>query len=75
MVNASPELSSHFQSISPREALILKTLINHPWLIDEHSEAIASIDFVSPALSALATRFWPFTLAKILLTQQLYAPN
>jgi len=53
MVNASPELSSHFQSISPREALILKTLVNHPWLIDDHSEAIASIDFVSTALSAL----------------------
>ena len=50
---ASPELVSHFQSISPREALILKTLINHPWLIDEHSEAVAAIEFASPALSAL----------------------
>ncbi len=50
---ASPELVSHFQSISPREALILKTLINHSWLIDEHSEAVAAIEFASPALSAL----------------------
>jgi DNA primase len=52
-LSASPELVSHFQSISPREALILKTLINHPWLIDEHSEAVAAIEFASPALSAL----------------------
>lgn len=50
---ASPELASHFQSISPREALIMKTLLNHPWLIDEHSEAIAAIEFAAPALSVL----------------------
>jgi DNA primase len=33
--------------------LILKTLINHPWLIDEHCEAIAAIQFSSDALTAL----------------------
>jgi DNA primase len=53
MVNASQELASHFQSVPPREALILKTLVNHPWLIDGHSETIASISFLSTALSAL----------------------
>lgn len=52
-VNASPELVGHCQSIPPREALILKTLMNHPWLIDLHAEAIASIEFASSALSAL----------------------
>jgi DNA primase len=52
-LTASPELVSHFQSVPPREALILKTLINHPWLIDEHSEAVAAIEFGPPALSAL----------------------
>ncbi|MFA5958277.1 DNA primase [Hyphomicrobium sp.] len=50
---ASPELVGHFQSISPREALIIKTLLNHPWLIDEYSEAIAAIEFAAPALSVL----------------------
>ncbi len=49
----SHELASHFQSISPREALIMKTLINHPWLIDDHSEAIADIAFAAPSLSVL----------------------
>jgi DNA primase len=32
---------------------MLKTLINHPWLIDDHAETVAAIDFGSPALSAL----------------------
>jgi DNA primase len=50
---ASAELVTHVSSISFREALILKTLINHPWLIDEHCEAIAAIQFSSDALMAL----------------------
>jgi DNA primase len=53
LVNASPELAGHYQSIPPREALIMKTLLNHPWLIEEHSEAIAAIEFASQPLSAL----------------------
>jgi len=53
LVNASPELAGHLQSIPPREALMLKTLMNHPWLIDEHSEAIAALEFGSQPLSAL----------------------
>jgi DNA primase len=52
-LGASAELVSHFQSISPREALIVKTLINHPWLIDEHSEEIADIKFAATSLSTL----------------------
>ena len=53
LVNASVELVEHNLSISPREALIVKTLINHPWLIDEHSEMVAGIEFASTALSSL----------------------
>ena len=36
-----------------REALLLRTILNHPWLIDEQAEAIAGIDFTSAALSRL----------------------
>ena len=50
---ASVELASRFQNISQREALITKTLLNHPWLIDEYSEAIAAIEFTTPSLSVL----------------------
>lgn len=49
----SPELSSLSQPVPPREALILKTILNHPHLIDEDCEALAELVFTSQALSAL----------------------
>ncbi len=36
-----------------REALLLRTLMNHPWLVEEHAENIAAIEFSLPALSKL----------------------
>ena len=36
-----------------REALLLKGIINHPWLIDEHAELIASLTLTSKPLSEL----------------------
>src|SRR5690606_7652079 len=33
--------------IPPREALLLLTLINHPWLLGEHAEELAELDFQS----------------------------
>jgi DNA primase len=36
-----------------REALLMRTLLNHPWLVDEHAEEIAGLVFSSPALSRL----------------------
>jgi DNA primase catalytic core len=36
-----------------REALLVRTLVNHPWLLDDHSEAAAQIDFSSKPLSRL----------------------
>ena len=42
------------QSRTPqREALILRTLLNHPWLIDNEAEDIAALRFSSPALGRL----------------------
>ncbi len=40
-------------SMPSREALIIRTLINHPWLIDEHAEAIAALSFTSEAAKTL----------------------
>jgi DNA primase len=37
----------------PREALLIKTLLNHPWLIDEHAEEIAGLGFASLPLGRL----------------------
>ena len=50
---ASAELSALSQTIRPREALILKALLNHPFLIDDHAEDLAKVEFASPALSSL----------------------
>ncbi|MDQ8700293.1 DNA primase [Hyphomicrobium sp. LHD-15] len=36
-----------------REALLIKVILNHPWLIDEQAEAIAELPFTSGALSRL----------------------
>jgi len=51
--NASPELAAHTQLAPPREALLMKTLLNHTWLIDEHAEEIAAISFSAPVLARL----------------------
>ena len=47
------ELSAHTQALQPREAVILRTLLSHPWLIEEHAEDIAALPFASGALTSL----------------------
>jgi DNA primase len=39
--------------VPTREALILRAAVNHPWLIEDYWEALASLDFVSPAAKRL----------------------
>lgn len=40
-------------SLPPREALILRTLLNHPWLIDVYAEDISAIGLTAAPLQAL----------------------
>src|SRR5262249_33638959 len=52
-VVASPQLAASpllrgRAAIPRREALILQAAINHPWLLDEHLEALANIEFRHP---------------------------
>jgi DNA primase len=35
-------------ALPAREALILLALVNHPWLLDTHSEEIAELEFLNP---------------------------
>ena len=49
----SNELSSRTSAAPAREALILLTLLNHPWLIAEEAEQIAGMSFSSPGLDQL----------------------
>jgi DNA primase len=51
---ASPQLATSSimrgqrSAISRREALILQTLINHPWLLHDHLEEIAALELAHP---------------------------
>ncbi len=41
------------QSIPDREALLIRTLLNHPWLLDEFAEDIADLEFTSQTAKKL----------------------
>jgi DNA primase len=42
---ASPVHRGHRAAIPRREALILQAVINHPWLLHEHLEGLAGVEF------------------------------
>jgi DNA primase len=44
----SPIMRGQRSAISRREALILQSLINHPWLLHEHLEEVAALEFAHP---------------------------
>ena len=50
---ASAELTGIMNALPAREALILKAVLNHPWLIDQYSEALGELSFTARALAAL----------------------
>ena len=50
---ASPIMRGQRSAISRREALILQILINHPWLLHEHLEEAAALEFVHPDVHKL----------------------
>lgn len=52
-VAASPELAQRAELAPPREALLIKTILNHPWLIEEHAEEIAAMTLVSAPTARL----------------------
>src|SRR5215470_7835793 len=45
---ASPIHRGHRAAIPRREALILQTTINHPWLLHDHLENLAGVEFRHP---------------------------
>jgi DNA primase len=44
----SPIMRGQRSAISRREALILKSLINHPWLLHDHLEEVAALELAHP---------------------------
>ena len=47
-LSASSIVRGHFSAVPAREALLLVTVINHPWLLAGHAEELADLDFISP---------------------------
>ena len=41
-------------ALSRREALILQTLVNHPWLLHEHLEEVAALELAHPEATSCA---------------------
>jgi DNA primase len=50
---ASPVHRGHRSAIPRREALILQAVLNHPWLLHDHLEDLAAIDFRHPQTAQL----------------------
>jgi DNA primase len=44
----SPIMRGQRTALSRREALILQSLINHPWLLDDHLEEVAALELAHP---------------------------
>ena len=53
-----------------REALLIRTLLNHPWLILEYAEDVASVSFVSPVAQRLKSQIESLVLSDNSLDNQ-----
>jgi DNA primase len=49
----SPIMRGQRSALSRREALILLTLINHPWLLHDHLEEVAALEMAHPEANKL----------------------
>jgi DNA primase len=47
-LSGSPIVRGSRSALQPREALMLLTVVNHPWLLEQHSEEFADLEFLSP---------------------------
>jgi DNA primase len=52
-VVASNELTQRSRPVSAREAVILLSILNHPWLAADEAEMIAELKFTTPGLQLL----------------------
>jgi DNA primase len=50
---ASPIMRGQRSALSRREALILKCLVNHPWLLHDHLEEVAALEMSNPEANKL----------------------
>jgi DNA primase len=72
---ASQELAGRAEPVSQREALIVRTLINHPWLIADEAEAIADLTFSEPGLGRLRDSLLSAVMDENLLDRETLASH
>src|SRR6266480_2754840 len=53
---SSPIMRGQRSALSRREALILQSLINHPWLLHDHLEEVAALELAHPEANQLRAR-------------------
>jgi DNA primase len=46
-LSSSPIVRGHRSAVPAREALLLITVVNHPWLLENHAEEFADLEFLS----------------------------
>ena len=63
----SPLIRGQRSALSRREALILKTLLNHPWLLHEHLEEVAALELAHPEAHRCAPASSPPGLPTIII--------
>jgi DNA primase len=51
--SVSNGLAIRSDPVPQREALLMRTLLNHPWLLEEHAEDIAALTLTAPGLIRL----------------------
>ena len=49
----SNELAGRALPLPAREALLIRTLLNHPWLLEAHCENVAELALSAPPLARL----------------------
>ena len=52
-LSGSPIVRGFRSALPPREALILVAAVNHPWLLEDHTEEFAALDFLNPEADQL----------------------
>ena len=72
---ASNELASRTDMMPQREALIVRTLLNHPWLIEQEAEAIAGLSFGDAAVARVRDALLSAVVEENLLDRQSLASH
>jgi DNA primase len=72
---ATNELVARSAPVSQREMLLIRTLLNHPWLILDEAETIADLTFEEPGLAKVRDRLLSSVMDENLLDSQSLATH